>query len=156
MICQTVLPGDIQRTRGGHELGVPAESGGGWLHCRLQPVRLAGCWWLVLICSERKVLLTGLFWEKSNVGWWLINQTTLVRHLRGAHRLQSPMVHPSHNTRSPDMWLRQVPSSCSTRAHLETFQPRLTAGHQPKGNLQLLLHTSNNTHAHATCLYANN
>jgi hypothetical protein len=34
-------------------------------HCRnrlsshLQLVRLAGCWWLVLICSERKVLLAG-------------------------------------------------------------------------------------------------
>jgi hypothetical protein len=25
----------------------------------LEPVRLAGCWWLVLICSERKVLLAG-------------------------------------------------------------------------------------------------
>jgi hypothetical protein len=27
-----------------------------------QPVRLAGGWWLVLICSERKVLLTGCWW----------------------------------------------------------------------------------------------
>jgi hypothetical protein len=27
--------------------------------------------WLVLICSERKVLLAGLFWE---TGWWLISQ----------------------------------------------------------------------------------
>jgi hypothetical protein len=25
----------------------------------MQPVRLAGGWWLVLICSERKVLLAG-------------------------------------------------------------------------------------------------
>jgi hypothetical protein len=25
----------------------------------IQPVRLAGGWWLVLICSERKVLLAG-------------------------------------------------------------------------------------------------
>jgi hypothetical protein len=24
-----------------------------------QPVRLAGSWWLVLVCSERKVLLAG-------------------------------------------------------------------------------------------------
>jgi hypothetical protein len=24
-----------------------------------QPVRLAGGWWLVLVCSERKILLTG-------------------------------------------------------------------------------------------------
>jgi hypothetical protein len=23
---------------------------------------LAGCWWLVLICSERKALLTGCWW----------------------------------------------------------------------------------------------
>jgi hypothetical protein len=28
----------------------------------IQPVRLAGCWWLVLICSKRKVLLTGCWW----------------------------------------------------------------------------------------------
>jgi hypothetical protein len=26
----------------------------------IQPVRLAGGWWLVLVCSERKVLLAGL------------------------------------------------------------------------------------------------
>jgi hypothetical protein len=41
----------------------------------LQPVRLAGGWWLVLICSERKVLLAGLFGEESTAGWWLIGQT---------------------------------------------------------------------------------
>jgi hypothetical protein len=28
----------------------------------LQPVRLAGGWRLVLICSERKVLLAGCWW----------------------------------------------------------------------------------------------
>jgi hypothetical protein len=28
----------------------------------VQPVRLAGGWWLVLICSERKVLLAGCWW----------------------------------------------------------------------------------------------
>jgi hypothetical protein len=28
----------------------------------LQPVRLAGDWWLVLIRSERKVLLVGCWW----------------------------------------------------------------------------------------------
>jgi hypothetical protein len=27
-----------------------------------QPVRLAGGWWLVLVCSERKVLLAGYWW----------------------------------------------------------------------------------------------
>jgi hypothetical protein len=27
-----------------------------------QPVRLAGGWWLVLICSERRVLLAGCGW----------------------------------------------------------------------------------------------
>jgi hypothetical protein len=27
-----------------------------------QPIRLAGGWWLVLICSERKVLLSGCWW----------------------------------------------------------------------------------------------
>jgi hypothetical protein len=27
-----------------------------------QPVRLAGGWWLVLVCSKRKVLLTGCWW----------------------------------------------------------------------------------------------
>jgi hypothetical protein len=44
--------------------------------------RLAGGWWPVLVCSERRVLLAGsgwllvagLFWEKSTVGWWLISQ----------------------------------------------------------------------------------
>jgi hypothetical protein len=44
----------------------------------LLPYRLAGGWWLVLICSERKIMLmTGLFWEKSIAGWWLI--TSLFR-----------------------------------------------------------------------------
>jgi hypothetical protein len=28
-------------------------------HINHPPVRLAGGWWLVLVCSERKVLLTG-------------------------------------------------------------------------------------------------
>jgi hypothetical protein len=28
----------------------------------LQPVRLAGGWWLVLISSERRVLLAGCWW----------------------------------------------------------------------------------------------
>jgi hypothetical protein len=28
----------------------------------LQPVRLAGGWWLVLVCSERRVLLAGCWW----------------------------------------------------------------------------------------------
>jgi hypothetical protein len=32
-------------------------------------VRLAGCWWLVLICSERKILLAG---------WWLLAGAELV------------------------------------------------------------------------------
>jgi hypothetical protein len=48
----------------------------------IQPVRLAGGWWLVLVCSKRRVLLAGsgwllvagLFREKSTVGWWLISQ----------------------------------------------------------------------------------
>jgi hypothetical protein len=30
----------------------------------LQPVRWAGGWWLVLVCSERKVLLAGGWWAK--------------------------------------------------------------------------------------------
>jgi hypothetical protein len=32
-------------------------------------VRLAGCWWLVLICYERKTLLAG---------WWLLAGAELV------------------------------------------------------------------------------
>jgi hypothetical protein len=32
-------------------------------------------WWLVLICSERKVLVAGLSLEKSTDGWRLISQT---------------------------------------------------------------------------------
>jgi hypothetical protein len=35
------------------------------------------CIWLVargvLIRSERKILLAGLFWDKNNAGWWLIS-----------------------------------------------------------------------------------
>jgi hypothetical protein len=27
-----------------------------------QPVRLAGGWWLILVCSDRKVLLAGCWW----------------------------------------------------------------------------------------------
>jgi hypothetical protein len=33
-----------------------------------QPVRLAGCWWLVLICSERKVL-----WLVAG-GWFVLRE----------------------------------------------------------------------------------
>jgi hypothetical protein len=47
-----------------------------------QPIRLAGGWWLVLICSERKILLTGCWWlvcSERKVGWWLISQTNMVR-----------------------------------------------------------------------------
>jgi hypothetical protein len=48
----------------------------------VQPVRLAGGWWLVLVCSERTVLLAGCgwllvagsFWEKSTAGWWPISR----------------------------------------------------------------------------------
>jgi hypothetical protein len=48
----------------------------------LWPVRLAGGWWLVLVCSEIRVLLAGCgwllvagsFWEKSTAGWWLISR----------------------------------------------------------------------------------
>jgi hypothetical protein len=32
------------------------------MRSHIQPVRLAGGWWLVLICSERKVLLAGCWW----------------------------------------------------------------------------------------------
>jgi hypothetical protein len=28
----------------------------------VQPVRLAGGWWLMLVCSEIKVLLVGCWW----------------------------------------------------------------------------------------------
>jgi hypothetical protein len=48
----------------------------------IQPVRLSGGWWLVLVCSERRVLLASCgwllvadsFWEKSTAGWWLISR----------------------------------------------------------------------------------
>jgi hypothetical protein len=33
-----------------------------WKSWEKQPVRLAGGWWLVLVCSERKVLLSGCWW----------------------------------------------------------------------------------------------
>jgi hypothetical protein len=57
-----------------------------WLNARCmqraRSVRLAGGWWLVLICSERRVLLAGCGWllvadsfrEKSTAGWWLISR----------------------------------------------------------------------------------
>jgi hypothetical protein len=35
-----------------------------------QPVHLAGCWWLVLVYYETKVLLTGC--------WWLVFSETKV------------------------------------------------------------------------------
>jgi hypothetical protein len=48
-----------------------------------QPVRLPGGWWLVLIYSERKILLAdrmvGLFWQKSTAGWCLTSQTKLAK-----------------------------------------------------------------------------
>jgi hypothetical protein len=55
-------------------------------------VRLAGGWWLVLVCSKRRVLLVGcwvadLFLEKSTACWWLISQ---------ANRLSvTPQMHAS-------------------------------------------------------------
>jgi hypothetical protein len=45
------------------------------------PVRLAGGRWLVLVCSERKVLLAGCWWlicserKLPLAGWWLISRT---------------------------------------------------------------------------------
>jgi hypothetical protein len=52
-----------------------------------QPVRLAGGWWLVLICSERKVLLAGWWWlvcseRKVPLGWWLISQANRANDAR--------------------------------------------------------------------------
>jgi hypothetical protein len=32
-------------------------------------------WLLVLICSERKILLAGCWWLVCSDGWWLISQT---------------------------------------------------------------------------------
>jgi hypothetical protein len=48
---------------------------------------LAGGWWLVLVCSERRVLLAGCgwllvagsFWEKSTAGWWRERSSYLKR-----------------------------------------------------------------------------
>jgi hypothetical protein len=58
----------------------------------LQPVRSAGGWWLVLVCSERKVPLAGWFWEKSTVGRWLISQTNmeLVKNCRNQNDRHTP------------------------------------------------------------------
>jgi hypothetical protein len=43
----------------------------GELSCRrnVKRVSLAGCWWPVLICSERKVLLAGCWWLVCSVGF---------------------------------------------------------------------------------------
>jgi hypothetical protein len=47
---------------------------------------LAGGWWLVLICSERKVLLADCWWlvcseRKVLAGWWLISRTNMAAML---------------------------------------------------------------------------
>jgi hypothetical protein len=34
----------------------------GVAHTQLSHVRLAGGWWLVLVCSERKILLASCWW----------------------------------------------------------------------------------------------
>jgi hypothetical protein len=39
-----------------------------------QPIRLAGSWWLVLVCYEKNVLLAGCWWLVCSAGWWLISQ----------------------------------------------------------------------------------
>jgi hypothetical protein len=63
----------------------PIRLAGGWwlvLICSERKILLTGCWWLVLICSERKILLTGCWWlvcSERKVGWWLISQTNRVR-----------------------------------------------------------------------------
>jgi hypothetical protein len=41
-------------------------------HINLQPVRLAGGWSLVLICSERKVLLAGCCFVLRGKYCWLV------------------------------------------------------------------------------------
>jgi hypothetical protein len=46
----------------------------------LQPVRLTGGWWLVLVCSERKVLLTDC--------WWLVCSKRKSQGRRGIHSLK--------------------------------------------------------------------
>jgi hypothetical protein len=46
---------------------LPCNNSGEYIMVRsnnIQPVRLAGGWWLVLVCSERRVLLA--------VCWWLV------------------------------------------------------------------------------------
>jgi hypothetical protein len=49
-----------------------------WHPIAVQPVRLAGGWWLVLMFWEKStadwLLAAGLLWEKSTAGWWVISQ----------------------------------------------------------------------------------
>jgi hypothetical protein len=62
--------------------GMPRAYCHNWLFVRICPVRLAGGWWLVLICSEKKVLLADcwclVYSERNTAGWWLISQTIRV------------------------------------------------------------------------------
>jgi uncharacterized membrane protein len=62
----------------------------------VQTVRLAGGWWRVQICSERKVLMTGLFRKKSTAGWWLISQTNRavnVTDSESTYRMYASYIH---------------------------------------------------------------
>jgi hypothetical protein len=60
---------------------------GRWHQCKHSP-RSAG-WWLVLICCERKILLTGwwlvadaeIVWEKNTAGWLAASQLNKARVL---------------------------------------------------------------------------
>jgi hypothetical protein len=58
----------------------------------MQLVRLAGCWWLVLIYFERAILLAGCWWlvcpekKKSTTGRWLIsqmNRAMVIQYMHG-------------------------------------------------------------------------
>jgi hypothetical protein len=115
---------------------------------RTRPVRLAGGWWLTLVCSERRVLLAGCgwllvagsFWEKSTAGWWLISRAN---RLEVDHLLE-PDVAGSPNGASVggSVFIQaRARTTCSTEwlcGEWRAQQPELGIGHRHR-----LLDTSN-------------
>jgi hypothetical protein len=89
----------------------------------IQPVRLASGCWLVLICSERKILLVGCWFvlKEKSAGWWLISQTNgASKRCGGAVILIHTSIWPI-----PIFGYRQV--NYTTRAHVASASPLCSA-----------------------------
>jgi hypothetical protein len=89
--------------------------------CSLFVWLMADGWWLVLIYPERKVLVAGLFWEKSTDGWCLISQT---------NRLVDYVIHSYYRTCL--LWLTSHGSSAGSRSRSRTKDPRAPCSCWPR------------------------